>query len=32
MEKLEPSHYEWECKMGWLLWKTVWQVLKNVST
>lgn len=32
MEKLEPSHYEWECKMGRLLWKTVWQVLKNIST
>ena len=25
---MEPSHYEWECKMGRLLWKTVWQVLK----
>lgn len=31
MEKLEPSHYEWECKMGRLLWKTVWQVLKKLN-
>lgn len=31
MEKLEPSHCEWECKMGRLLWKTVWQFLKKVK-
>lgn len=31
VEKLEPVHWWWECKMLQLLWKAVWQFFKRLN-
>ena len=31
VEKLEPVHCWWECKMLQLLWKAVWQFFKRLN-